>query len=139
MSVTIDLRGVNAAFKSAPSVFLSEMSRGAKEGLTDIQRDARSHHKFHRKSGNLQRSVVVDFKSFSEPGKGIRLESGLAPYANRIHEGYEGKTDKIGRRFHGPKPDQFLYEAAARGEKSLVNRITKGIGRAIIKIGFKVK
>ncbi len=87
LNVSIDSRAVQEAFARAPDVFLSEMERGAKEGLTEIQRDAVRNHRFKRKSGNLERSVRVDFKSFKEPGTGIRLETGIASYAPYVHEG----------------------------------------------------
>lgn len=144
MKITIDMRGLAATFKRAPEVILSEMSRGAKEGLVDIQRDARATHKFNRQSGNAggnaERSVTVNFKSFKDPeAKGVYLELGIAPYARRLHQGYVGKTDKLGRKFSGPQPDKFLYEAAERGRNNLINKINMGIGKAIIKLGLEKK
>ena len=137
MKLSIDMSGFNKAIALAPDAILSEMDKGCKEGLVDIQRDARKVHKFNRRSGNLERSVQVDFVSFSdrEP-KGLRLESGIAPYGARIHEGYVGKTDSLGRTFKGPKPDQFLYQAAERGTGNLIKKIEAGVRRAIVKLGL---
>lgn len=133
---------------------MAEMSRGAKIGLTAIQRDARRVHRWKRKSNNLARSVIVDFKSFANPGHGIYLDSGIAPYAAYVHEGTAPHVIKAVRKkvlafvrggkvmfrkqvnHPGTKPDPFLYEAADRGVNQLIREITRGISRAIVKIGL---
>jgi hypothetical protein len=177
VNLTIDISGVSKLFKNAPGLIIKELDKSAKTGLVAIQRDARRTHRFHRQSGNLQRSVTVDFKSFtaSKPG-GIYLELGLAPYAAAIHDGSRphkiyaknkkalaftkgGKTIMVPKNPHkmpgylvdgngdsnvvwsqkgyvdhpGTKPDRFLYEAAQRGQKNLINELNKGVARAIAK------
>jgi len=87
VKVTIDLRGVQEAFRRAPQIFYQELDRSIKQGLTDIQRDARRVHRFKSISGNLARSVQVDFTSSKDPGNGLRLDKGMAPYAGWVHEG----------------------------------------------------
>jgi hypothetical protein len=128
LNISIDSRAVQEAFARAPDMFLSEMERGAKEGLTEIQRDAVRNHRFKRKSGNLEKSVIIDFKSFKQPGTGIRLETGMASYGPYIHQGFKSWL-----------PDPFLYEAAIRGTDQLIQKIVAGIGKAISKIGLKGK
>jgi hypothetical protein len=39
----------------------------------------------------------------------------------------------------GTKPDPFIYEAAQRGTPNLVNKMTQGVVRAIVKMGLKGK
>lgn len=88
MKATIDISGLKRLAKIAPQIILKELDKGAKIGLVDIQRDARRVHRFNRKSGNAQRSVIVDFKTFARrPAGGIYLELGIAPYAGYIHTG----------------------------------------------------
>lgn len=87
MNITIEAKGFLDAIQKAPNAIMRAIERGVKEGFVEIQREARVQHRFRRKSGNLQRSIQVDFKSFKDQGTGIRLETGIAPYGPAIHEG----------------------------------------------------
>jgi hypothetical protein len=157
------MRGVSAAFAAAPQLILREVARAAKEGLTDMQRDARQEHSFTSRSSNLNRAVKVDFNNFE--GRGLFIDSGVAPYGLFVHDGTKphvirpkngkylrwagttrggnkSKTNFIfAKEVHHPgtKPDQFIYQAAERGLPGLVNRINQAIGTAIIKLGMKGK
>lgn len=126
MKVTIDNKSLLNAFRRAPDVFIKEIDKGAKEGLVNIQRESRRLHRFKSRSGNLARSVQIDFKSFKESRHGIKLESGIATYGPYIHEGFKSW-----------KPDRFLYQAADRGKGNLMNKINNGVRIAIGKLGLK--
>jgi hypothetical protein len=85
MRVTVDMRGLNEAFKRAPQLILKEMAKGAKEGLTDMQRDAQANHAYESKGGYLRRATKVDFNNWN--GRGLFIDSGIAPYGRWVHQG----------------------------------------------------
>lgn len=144
--------------KRAPGVLITEIDRSAKIGLEKIKRSAQQRHRFKRKSGRLESSVTVDFKSIKIPGGGIHLDKGIAPYAAPVHQGSKPHTirpkkqkalrwasqkGKAGFKFAkvvrhpGTKPDQFLYQAAKRGQAQIRQEIIKGIVRALKIVGLK--
>jgi hypothetical protein len=141
--------------RRAPGVLITEIDRAAKVGLTRIKRSAQQRHRFKRKSGSLERSVKVDYKTMRRPGGGIHLDKGVAPYASHVHQGTRPHiirkkhakalrwVGKGGFRFAkqvrhpGTRPDQFLYQAARRGRAKLRDEIIKGIVRGLKIVGLK--
>lgn len=124
LEVKIDVQRVLTAMLKAPEAFTKEVRVEMKREMTAIQEDARLHHRFTTRSGNLDRSVSTRVTRSGFSGKTF-LNDRLAKYGKFIHNG----TRKL-------KPDKFLYEAFDRRKSELVENINRSIQRGFKKAGL---
>lgn len=120
------------ALRKFPPVFVDEMKNENRIFLRTVQRVARRIHRFKTRSGNLERSVLIDVSRQKVrggmrrglEGGSVYLEQGIAPYGRRIHEGW-------GRW----KPDPFLVKAFIKlRDTEYENRLRGAVRRALRKV-----
>jgi len=128
-------KGLLASFVKMPQVVSKELRKELKTQLVDVQRKARREHRFTTRSGDLERSVDNPDVSKSGLSGEISLNTNIAPYARRIHEGGKNKLDSLGRRMTN-KADPFLHDAFEAKQKDIEGGLQDAIGRAIRKAGF---
>jgi hypothetical protein len=140
MGMTIKIEGLDryiACLAKAPDSIKREMRITMKEGLQAIDREARNNHWYRSRSGNLERSNDIAVSNDGLTGTvTLSKTKAKAPYAWRIHEGFVGQTDSLGRIFSGPKPDQFLYHAAERRENKLKQNMEYAVERGLVRAGL---
>ena len=140
MSATVTIKGLDkliAAFVAAPESTKQELRVTQKQEANAIDAIARVNHRYISHSGNLERAID---STVSDSGLEMKMwvskTKSNAPYAYRIHEGYVGMSDRLGRTFNGPSPDQFLYNAAKEYKNTYLAHIKEAIHRALKKAGF---
>ena len=140
MAIAVKVKGLDeyiAALTVAPAEIHKEIRIQFKEELEAIDLEAQHNHNYHTQSGNLEKSI-----DYEVSGDGLTGEIWLdktkasAPYAWRIHEGFQGMTDSLGRHFNGPPPDQFLYDAAERKTDQLVEAMSDAVLRGCHNAGL---
>lgn len=153
-TANIDYKGLSEAFNKFPIVSARELRSEVKQSCTVIQVDARLHHDFKPKSGNLERSVNITVEQSGLSGK-VFLDKGVASYGEYVHDGTKPHTIKPVKRkalyfvkggqsyfsrsgvnHPGTKPDQFLYEAADRQEGFIMARLRGAVKRIIEMAGL---
>lgn len=141
MELSIKVDGLDrlvAAFAKLPSVVSTEIRKEMKTQLYAIGSEIRNPdvHNFTSRSNRLENAVDIKVESSGLSGEIALAKSQNVPYAYRIHEGFVGMTDRIGRTFQGPQPDQFLYKAAENRRDAFAEGMETAIGTAITKAGF---
>lgn len=155
----INLQRLIAAYERAPAVIKQEMKLALRVALRDVQRRARSEHRFRSRTGNLERSVKTEIVS-DWPPKGrvvldpaiARTESGKS-YGVFVHDGTpphdirprfkkslrwaNGSEFVFARsvKHPGTKPDPFLYDAGENERANINATFNRYTERALQKAG----
>ena len=82
----IDYAKLSLAFQKMPIESAKELRLALKKSLRDVAVDARLHHDFKTKSGQLERSVNAVVSENGLSGK-VFLDEGVAPYGKYVHDG----------------------------------------------------
>jgi len=136
LTVKIDSRRAVAAMIKAPRAYQSEIRVAMKELVRDIAKDARKHHRFTTRSGNLERSLDPQVSRSGFTGTiGLSRTKANAPYAWRIHEGGGNRRDSLGRRMTN-RPDRFLYQAFQRAKRTIKRELREASIRGFRKAGL---
>ena len=122
LRITVDARRLNQAFTKAPRIVERELRVELKEQMQAIQRVARRKHRFKRRTGSLQRSILKEVKQLTGV---VYLEEGIANYGYHVHQGQRGWA-----------PDQFVFEAFRSRKTELKSGMNDAMTRAIRKAGL---
>lgn len=135
-TVNIDAKALLASLVKLPNEVTKSMRVAVKDGLQQIVNRAKRQHRFITRSGNAERSIIVEFDNNKMSGS-VDLNPTIAnaPYIRRLHEGGKNKRDSIGRKMTN-KPDPFLYDAFDDLKGKIVRQIEDDISLAIKKAGF---
>lgn len=153
VTISIDAKKLVEAFRRIPNIAASNCRLAMREGLREVQTQARADHAFTPRSGRLERSIQSQSNQLGLSGK-VFLNTGVAPYGVYQHEGTKehyvapvrakalhwvvnGKNFfSKGHRVKGIKKDQFLYRAAANKQDALFDRIFAAIRKTIKEAGL---
>lgn len=155
MQIKVDIQGekeLQRAIKKYPGLTERNLEKGIKKTMLEVQRQARSKHRFKSKTHNLERSV-----SYHMPGKlkgEIYLDTKLAKYGAYVHEGTRsyhirpkqkralrwvygsGYSYAKGVEHPGLKADPFLYDAAKDKDDVFRSNISEAIEQSIKEAGL---
>jgi len=136
LKVKIDKRKAVAAMAKAHDTYAREVRIEMKDLVEGVAADARAHHRFTTRSGNLERAVKPSVSRSGFTGI-ITLDKfrSNAPYAWRIHEGGGGRRDSLGRKMTN-QPDRFLYQAFKRARRKIKRGLHQASIRGIKKAGL---
>ena len=122
IELEIDVDDFVAAFKKFDRIEPALANKALENGLELIEDEARSRHRYTRRSGRLASSV----RSMASAGIGkVYLDRGMAAYGPFIHEGFGSWA-----------ADQFVYEAVDRRQDEVYRLIERAINEAITKSGL---
>lgn len=122
IELEIDTTDFTQAFKKFDRLEPQLANKALEKGLELVEEEARSRHRYTRRSGTLARSV----QSMASAGIGkVYLDRGMAAYGPSIHEGFGTWT-----------ADRFLYEAVDRKDDEVYRLIERAINEAITKAGL---
>ncbi len=118
---TSELRGVPEALEKLSGTIHEKVVKVAiRDFLYSVQRDARSTHRYTRRSGNLERSVKV---STDKDGGSVYIDDGQAPYGKYVHNGQRSWA-----------ADTFIYDAVEKNEDELDRKIDAAIDQALKEV-----
>ena len=136
LKIKFDAADVLAALSAMPHKMSKNLRVAQKSALVDVQRLARSKHRYTTRSGELEKATGGTGPEVSESGLIATLElKQNIPYSRRIHEGGGGKRDSLGRRMTN-RPDRFLYKAFNSKRKDIEEKIESAIEKTIKDAGF---
>jgi len=140
MPIAFKIEGLDAyiaALAKAPEAVNKAVRVQMKAELDAIDREARSNHNYTTRSGALEKSIDSEVSNDGLTASiWVSKTKSNAPYAWRIHEGFVGKYDILGRYFKGPQPDQFLYKAAEKRKQELMDNMQAAVHRALTEAGL---
>jgi hypothetical protein len=161
LKTAINAEAALAALRKFPEATQKQLRLATKISLRDIQVGAQQNHAFTTRGGMADKSVTPAANADGLGGR-VFLDTGIANYAPFLHTGtgihgpsgkpfsIEAKSGKSlrfvsGGRFifrrrvmnPGIKGDPFLYRAADREEKNIVERFDKAVATAITEGGLK--
>ena len=128
MSITIDSKEVERAFKLLPSVIKKEARITIKEELTKVQRRSSIVHRYTAHSNFLDKAYRLEMDSDFEGTLYLDKTISNAPYAWAIHS---GRSD-----WPNYKADLFLDNAGKYQEPSIIKALKKVSDTAIKKVGL---
>ena len=108
--------------KLATTLEPTVVKEGIQTFLVSVQAEAKRQHRYHRRTGKLERSVKVER---AQDGGSVYLDDGAAPYGKYIHNG----TRYI-------DSDPFLTDAYDRKERDLDIAVGRSVDHAIQQAGL---
>lgn len=123
------------AINRAPKMVLNEIRLAGKISARDIQRDARSKHRFTTRSGALEKSIATESNDKRLIWK-IGIDRGVAEYGTYVHDGWvsriKAKRGKKARK-SARKPDPFIVSAGKKNIGHVNKLFARAISRALKK------
>ena len=155
MELRLTLTGMGSlleAYSRAPAVVTGRLRVATKEALEMVQREARRSHRFHTRTGALERSVET---ASTGPASGVVfLNEAVAKHGAPIHDGSRPHVIAPRKRqvlrfaqggafrfapmvnHPGTKPDQFLFRAADRMSPAVEMRYQQAVNESLEEVSL---
>jgi hypothetical protein len=124
-TIQIDLPKFIAEMNQVPAVLVNSIKKELKHQLVEIQKLAMKKHRHKTRTGTLNSSLQRMVADNGLSGQ-VYFETGIADYGVYVHEGH-----------HSWKPDQFLYEALAAREPTIISDMENAINQGLLSAGLK--
>ena len=131
---TIDTRSVVAALAVTPSKFGPAMRISVGNIMVRVKRLAARVHNYKAHTHAAEKAMEVGVND-SGMSHWVWITNNNAPYAARLHEGGQGRKDRLGRRMTN-KPDPYLDAAFDNKIADIEKAFAVGIDNAIKAAGF---
>lgn len=113
------IRGLN----KAPDTVYDEVMAEMGDQMEEVARDARRHHRFTTRSGDLERATLADVND--DMSGEVYIEDGIAVYGKYIYRG------------HGSwKADRYIHRAMRRRKAAIIESMSKAVDTGLKKAGF---
>ena len=134
LSVAVDISHLTRAFAAFPEAVKVELRKEMKQQTSDIQRLARSKHRYHSHTNQLRMSTEMEY---SETLGVVGLDLKRAEYGVYVHEGHGGPGKSVTKGFpYVWKPDKFLDAALKKVEPGLQAAFEGALKRGLEKAGI---
>lgn len=135
------------------AIFQKRLSLAVKEATEEVAEEAREHHRYTSRTGNLERAIDTSYGSEGLIGYAF-LNTGTAPYGPFVHEGTKphdifprgrkalrwvgkgGSSFIFAKRVHHPgsKEDQFLFDALDRKREAIHAIFSRQVGNSLDEV-----
>ena len=141
---------------NAEEIFAKYSRQAVKSATKDVTKYARTHHQFHSRTGNLERSIVDMVTDDGLTGI-VTIERTIAPYGYWVHQGIQqeytivprykkalrwasGDSFVFAKRVTIPQRDgePFLFNALRERESHIQKIFDERIGQALKEIAKEI-